>query len=254
MQRNLLFKITTVIMIYAFTLPTADAQRYKRPKRKSYRSNTEYPEKSIGIEIPFSILSTSVDVPALVTLDDVEDGSGWRTGLGVSYRTKKLGLRLGFFRSEIKFNPNIETRDFLVRENGDLTYAGIYIRAEYSIKYFFIGGGFDFSFANNYEASRDFIENGEVVNSFNDVGDESIAGDFRNILFFTIEAGPKIPIGNLSIKPQVSLGLSSSIADPEEVSVITDGPGFQVVFDEPQNVDIQFVPAIGYGVSLEYNF
>lgn len=122
-----------------------------------------------GIEVPVGIVNTRIDLPRLMTdlIQKVESGNGYDIGIGITYQNAGyFNLRAGFHAWSVPFKPTInlppdQTNDYVV-EDGLLTYCGMYFRSEFGTKYFFIGGGFDISFANKYKADRTYFNNGQL--------------------------------------------------------------------------------------------
>lgn len=65
-----------------------------------------------------------------------------------------------------------------------------------------------------------------------------------------VNAGFKIPIQDrYIIKPYVSAAVSfSSVYATDDVTELGSG----IYYTTPQKVDLQYVPILGYGISLEY--
>lgn len=217
--------------------------------------------KGIGVELPISITNTSIDLPRLLTnqITAVEGGSGVDIGIGLTYDNfNNLNLRGGFHFWNAPFKPTVNVGrnndDDYVIEDGKLSYYGVYLRAEYGTKFFFIGGGFDFSFANSYSADREYYENNVLIGTESNLDNSILTDKFNNLFNIVINAGFKIPIQEqYIIKPYLSLGVSANGIYPgDQITDIVNTPFLRVYYDEPQTVDLQNVPIVGYGISFEY--
>jgi hypothetical protein len=215
----------------------------------------------IGIELPISITNTSIDLPRLLTgqIPAVEGGQGIDIGLGLTYEnSNNLNLRGGFHFWNVPFKPTVNVRnnndDDYVIEDGVLSYYGVYLRAEYGTKFFFIGGGFDFSFANSYKTDREYYENNQLIGSEKNLDSSVLTDEFSNLFNIVANIGFKLPLHeNLILKPYLSVGASfGSIYPTDKVTDIVNTPYLRVYYDEPQTIDLQYIPIVGYGISFEY--
>jgi hypothetical protein len=213
-----------------------------------------------GIEIPFSQVTTDIDLPRLMMgrIQKVEGGTKYDIGVGMTYQNSgHFNFRTGFHLWKVPFKPTVNRVEdddkSYVRENGLLTYYGIYLRGEFGNKYFFIGGGFDFSLANEYKADRAYYENDILIGTEKNQNSSVLTDDFNNIFNITVNTGFKIPIQNrYIIKPFVSLGTSFSSIYPTDK--VTNIGNTGVSYTTPQKVDLQYTSILGYGISLEYKF
>lgn len=244
--------LLSISFFLAAVLVFSQSKHSKRHGRASFQG--------VGIELPIGIMNSKIDLPPLLQgqIPAVEGGIGYDLGLGLTYDNERnLNLRGGFHTWNSPFKPTVYAEEGneneYVIEDGNLTYFGIYSRLEWGNDYFFIGTGIDFSFFNSYKADRFYYRNNSEVDRENNVRNSILTNEFSNQVYVKANVGFKIPIDRYIIKPFFAIGASfSSIYPTPKVTTLTSNSFFTVRYDQPQTVDLQFVPTFNYGVSFEY--
>jgi hypothetical protein len=173
-----------------------------------------YGQGTVGLEFSaaasYSQVMAPTNYPDKIT--DINSGIGndFSVGMAIAVNSN-FSLGFGFRRWVMPFNSEfVEDMGDLVllrNEDGKIRYAGVYLKAERSWRYFYLTGGLDLSLTQKY--NMDMVERDDgsysVWNHQNNLHDSNLIKDFKNQVNVVLGAGPLIPIGkSIELKPLVA--------------------------------------------------
>ena len=242
-----------VVVLFTFVLIT-------KTSAQNHVDSDVKPRKTF-FEIPFSFNYANVVVPQLMseTITSGEGGNGIDLGAGLVIKNpdRNFEFRGGIhiwnhpFNTKLRADENDDS-DYIL-ENGKLTYTGIYLRFNHARRYFFAGGGVDFSVANSYKGDRTYFENGKEAERENGVSKSLLTDDFKQAFKLVLSIGAKIPLGeNSKLKPFLEVGIPlNPIYPKEQFQDIVNTPYMHVYYDEPVDAGVFYFPIVNYGIALE---
>lgn len=225
-------------------------------------TTSTFAQSKVGVEFSFSGTSGGIDLPGLLkdNFEKVEGGSGsyWSFGLTVK-ASDKITIRGGPAFWSMPFVPTAKGTyngtAALAKETGTLSFSGIYLRLDRTWDYFYLSGGFDFSFGKSYKSDLEIRNTtGQVLFRANNQTTSAFTNDFFNQANLVLGLGPSVPIGkHLKLRGNVSVVIPfSTIYDSGVVAK-------QVYINSGQpapdaKVNLRYLPLISYGLNVSYSF
>jgi hypothetical protein len=224
-------------------------------------SNQLFGQK-VGIEFSYLGSSNTIDLPGLLTstFEKVESGGGSNLSFGLTVKANEdILIRGGLCFISLPFKPTIKgtinSQPAFAKEDGNLSYSGIYLRIDRTWQYFYLTGGFDISLGNSYKSTVETRNASGTLLSKIDNGSKSIlTSSFYNQFNLVLGLGPSIPIGKSIILKGVIAGVvpfsaiyDSGLSVPQ-VYISTGAPAPNA------KVNLRYLPFITYGINLEYKF
>ena len=218
-------------------------------------STQVFSQSKFGIDIPLYLTKSLVSVPGVFTSIEGTGGTSTDFGIGMYINiSESFKVKGGFHFWKKVFNPthsghytlNGQEIDGEIRENGIINYSGLYILATYEKEYIFIGGGFDISFSNSYEADI------EAYDASNDLIAESKGSDksfltnrFNNQIDLLLNFGFKIKMNKrITLRPAIQFTLPFAKLFDTNVSVYN--PVYNTTGEAAFNIFL-----LKYGLSAE---
>lgn len=221
-----------------------------------------FSQSKVGVEFSFSGTSGSIDLPGLLkdNFDKVEAGGGSFLSFGLTLKASdKITVRGGPAFWSLPFIPTAKGtyngNPALATETGQIKFSGIYLRIDRTWNYFYLSGGFDFSFGNSYRNNLEIRNTtGALLLKLDNQTTSILTSDFYNQANLVLGLGPSIPIGkhltlrgNLSVVVPFSTIYNSGVV-AKQVYINTGKPA------PDYNVNLRYLPFVSYGLNLAYNF
>jgi hypothetical protein len=219
-------------------------------------------QSKLGVEFSYSGTSGSIDLPGALKdkFTKVEGGEGNSLMIGLTLRaSKKIILRGGLSFWEMPFAPSIEGTlngsPVIAKETAVLNFSGVYLRLDRPWRYFYLSGGFDFSFSNSFEGNVEIQSlNGTRISKVNNLTKSTLTSEFYNQANLILGLGPNIPIGNhFVLRGNLSIGVPLA-------TIYDSGVVVQQIYINTGNaapdakVNLRYLPFVSYGLSVLYNF
>jgi len=218
------------------------------------------PFVNIFVEIPFSVTQTGVIVPRLMIINEniinAESGKGREIGIGIS----TLSKRDFEFRGGIRFwnHPLIAEIDLggtnYAVEIAELKYLGPYFRFNYGTKYFFVGGGFDFSLKNWFSGSREYYDSNTLISTYSDISTSLLTKKFYNTFDLAVNIGGKIPlIHTLKLKPFIEVSIPiTPLYERKEYTNLLSSSTLTIDYKKPVKAGLYYSGITKFGIALEF--
>lgn len=219
-------------------------------------------QSKVGVEFSLSGTSGSIDVPGLLkqNFEKVDGGSGSFWSLGLTVRaSEKITLRGGPAFWSMSFIPTAKGTyngvSSLATENGTLRFSGIYLRVDRTWDFFYLSGGFDFSFGNSYRSDLEIRNTaGQVLLKRNDQTTSILTSEFFNQSNLVLGLGPSFPLGK-HVKVRGNLSVVIPFSTIYDSGVVAK----QVYINSGQpapdaRVNLRYLPLISYGFNVSYSF
>lgn len=225
-------------------------------------TTSTFAQSKVGLEFSFSGTSGSIDLPGLLkgNFERVDGGSGNFWSLGLTVRaSEKVTLRGGPAFWAMPFIPTSKGTyngvDSLATETGTLRFSGLYLRIDRTWDFFYLSGGFDFSFGNSYNCDLEIRNTaGQVLLKANNQSKSILTNDFFNQANLVLGLGPTLPIGkhlklrgNLSVVVPFSTIYDSGVV-AKQVYINTGQPA------PDARVNLRYMPFVSYGLNFSYSF
>ena len=218
--------------------------------------------QKMGIEFSYLGSSNTIDLPGLLTstFEKVEAGTGSNFSFGLTAKaSENVLIRGGLFFTRLPFKPTIKgtinNQTAYAKEDGVLSYTGIYLRVDRTWQYFYFTGGFDISIGNSYKSTLETRNSSGSLLSKIDNGSKSIlTNSFYNQFNLVLGLGPSIPLGKtVNLKGIIAVAVPFSAIYDSGLSV----PQVYISTGAPApnaRVNLRYLPFITYGFNLEYKF
>jgi hypothetical protein len=210
-------------------------------------------QNKFGIDIPFYFSNSIVLVPGAFSTIEGEGGNGKDIGIGIFLQaSENFKFKAGIHFWNKRFNPT-HTGNFTIDNNdingklveeGNVSYSGIYLLALYETRIAYIGGGFDISFSNSYEADlKAYDSNGNLIGQANGIEESFLTEKFNNQFDLAFHLGFKIKLNErFSLVPNAQLTIPIKSLFDTNVTV------YNPVFDESGEAAFSVL----YGLSVEF--
>ncbi|MFM7858063.1 MAG: hypothetical protein ACKO96_40640 [Flammeovirgaceae bacterium] len=192
--------------------------------------------------------------------EQVEGGSGNFLSFGLTVKASdKITLRGGPAFWSMPFIPTgkgtYNGTSALAKETGTLSFSGIYIRLDRNWDYFYLSGGFDFSFGKSYTNDLEIRNTaGTLLVKSNNQTTSIFTSDFYNQANLVLGLGPTIPVGkhfklrgNLSAVIPFSTIYNSGVV-AKQIYITSGQPA------PDAKVNLRYLPFVSYGLSIAYSF
>lgn len=214
-----------------------------------------------AIELPAYLNYGFINLPGAMSppFKDAESGLGYAGGLG--YRIKfgdKYALKIGYVHTNLKLKTEVETTGYsVIREDGTLSYNGIYV---YLIKFynnFFIQCGFDTGGEPTFNGDA-VLNPGEKNETVYKNQKHSILTDSFNNLFHIYVGGGY----DWNLNKKMDLGLEYDLAFLSSAIYTSGATAVTPVFNngsasgdwETDTVDLSYLLTSKVGICIKYYF
>lgn len=213
-------------------------------------------KSNYGVDLPLYGNLSLVVVPGAFESIEGTGGASFDLGLGMYYNSSNnIKIRGGIHLWNKVFNPtytgdytiNNYTYDGKMKEEGVLSYTGLYFLVTSEKSSFFWGGGFDLSFATSYEADVSFFDGQNEFLGKLKGNDYSILTDEFNAQFdLLFNMGINVLVSErVTIRPSVMLTIPCiKIFD-------TNVYAYSFYNDSEEEVGISIF-STKFGINLEY--
>jgi hypothetical protein len=219
----------------------------------------KYPR--IGIEVPVLLTRCFVDVPEGLSkvITNYSGGMGHDIGAGLKIDIlTHLSISSGFHLWNKIFNADYKAlatdnsgnqTDVLINENGSFSYSGLYLQVNFCTKHFFIGGGFDISFSENYTCDYKIYDpSNQLIDAVNDQPVSPLINKYNAQIDMALMTGVIFKLNhNFHLKPAVEFTI------PFEPLINTGVYFTNPLTGETNEVNISAF-ALKFGIIASYNF
>jgi hypothetical protein len=221
-----------------------------------------FSQSKLGVEFSYSGTSGSIDLPGALKdqFEKVEGGSGSAISFGLNVKaSESITLRSGLAFWNMPFIPTIKGTSngstVFAKETATLSFTGMYLRVDRTWKYFYLSGGFDFSFSNSYKGSIEIRNsNGTLLSKDDNLSKSTLTSTFYNQANLVLGLGPSIPLSkHFTLKGNISVVIPfATIYDSgvvlQQIYINTGKPA------PDAKVNLRYLPFVSYGLSLAYSF
>lgn len=212
-------------------------------------------QNNFGIDVPLYLTKSIVLVPGAFSTIEGTGGNSSDLGIGVYYNvSESFKLKGGIHFWNKIFNPthsgqftlNGNNMEGQIKEEGEISYGGLYILGTLEREIFFIGGGFDIAFSNSYKSKINIYDSNNQLIAESDNNEESFLTDQFNSQFdLLLNFGFKIKLSDrVMLRPSMLVTIPFSPIFDSNITVYNPvkGESGEAAFN---------VLLLKYGISAE---